>query len=98
MCLGSHNVADLDPVWFRHHIGVVSQEPVLFACSISDNISFGREDATHKEIVEAAKQANAHDFVSSFDVSMCSKHFYQHFINALAASPFTFYTCTMDNL
>ena len=68
--LGGHNVAELDPVWFRNHIGVVSQEPVLFACSISDNISFGREDATHEEIVEAAKQANAHDFVSSFDVSI----------------------------
>ena len=57
-------------MWFRNHIGVVSQEPVLFACSISDNISFGREDATHEEIVEAAKQANAHDFISSFDVSV----------------------------
>ena len=68
-CVGGHNLADLDPVWFRHHIGIVSQEPVLFACSISDNISFGREDATHEEIVEAAKQANAHDFISSFDVS-----------------------------
>ena len=68
--LGGHNVAELDPVWFRNHIGVVSQEPVLFACSISDNISFGREDATHEEIVEAAKQANAHDFVCSFDVSI----------------------------
>ena len=67
--IGGHSLADLDPVWFRHHIGVVSQEPVLFACSISDNISFGRGDATHEEVVEAAKQANAHDFISSFDVS-----------------------------
>ena len=70
LILGGHNVTELDPVWFRNHIGVVSQEPVLFACSISDNISFGRGDATHEEIVEAAKQANAHDFISSFDVSV----------------------------
>ena len=61
-------MAELDPVWFRRHIGVVSQEPVLFACSISDNISFGKEDATSDEIIEAAKQANAHDFITSFQV------------------------------
>jgi len=66
---GGHNVAELDPVWYRRHIGVVSQEPVLFACSISSNISFGKDDATHEEIVEAAKQANAHDFITSFEVS-----------------------------
>ena len=66
--LGGHNLAELDPVWFRQHIGVVNQEPVLFACSISDNISFGKEDATSDEIIEAAKQANAHDFITSFEV------------------------------
>lgn len=54
----------------------MSQEPVLFACTISDNISFGREDATHEEIVEAAKQANAHDFVTSFEVSVVPFYVY----------------------
>lgn len=69
MSVGGYDLVELDPVWFRQCIGVVSQEPILFACSISENISFGRGDATHEEIVEAAKQANAHDFISAFDVS-----------------------------
>lgn len=55
-------------MWFRKHIGVVSQEPILFACSISDNIKFGKEDATDDEVIEAAKQANAHEFITSFEV------------------------------
>ena len=41
---------DLDPRWFRRHIGLVSQEPVLFACSIADNITYGKEDATKEEV------------------------------------------------
>ncbi|XP_027358813.1 ABC transporter B family member 15-like [Abrus precatorius] len=50
--------------WLRSQMGLVSQEPALFATSIKENILFGREDATHEEIVEAAKAANAHDFIS----------------------------------
>ena len=64
-----HDIAELDPVWFRRHIGVISQEPVLLTHSISDNISFGNENATRFEIVEAAKQANAHEFISRLEVS-----------------------------
>ena len=41
---------DLDPRWFRRHIGLVSQEPVLFACSIADNITYGKKDATKEEV------------------------------------------------
>lgn len=47
----------------RSHIGVVSQEPVLFEGSISENIKLGNVDATEEEIIEAAKVANAHHFV-----------------------------------
>ena len=47
---GGMDVSDLDPVWFRRYIGIVNQEPVLFATSIADNISFGKEDATHEEV------------------------------------------------
>ena len=57
---------ELDPSWLRQQIGVVSQEPILFATSIENNIRYGREDATEEEIVAAAKAANAHDFVSEF--------------------------------
>lgn len=48
--LSGRNLQDLDPQWFRKHMSVVSQEPVLFACSIADNIKFGREDATPEEV------------------------------------------------
>ena len=48
--LSGRNLKDLDPKWFRKHMSVVSQEPVLFACSIADNIKFGREDATPEEV------------------------------------------------
>ncbi|KAK6165545.1 hypothetical protein SNE40_022454 [Patella caerulea] len=50
--------------WLRQHIGIVSQEPTLFATTIADNISYGRAEVTHAEIEEAAKNANAHDFIS----------------------------------
>ena len=43
---------DLDPTWYRKHIGLVSQEPVLFACSIADNIRYGKEDASMEEVRE----------------------------------------------
>lgn len=48
--LGNHDIRELDPKWYRRRIGFVSQEPVLFACSIADNISYGREDATKEEV------------------------------------------------
>ncbi|XP_063963390.1 ABC transporter B family member 1-like [Lytechinus pictus] len=60
------DLASLDPRWFRQRISLVSQEPVLFACSIRDNIAYGR-NATDDEIYEAAKMANAHDFVTGFE-------------------------------
>jgi len=50
--------------WLRQHIGVVSQEPILFAMTIAQNIRNGRQDATHEDIVQAAKKANAHDFIN----------------------------------
>ncbi|KAL5717003.1 ABC-type xenobiotic transporter [Ranunculus cassubicifolius] len=49
----------------RHHMAMVPQEPCLFAATIYDNIAYGRESATETEIIEAATQANAHNFISS---------------------------------
>ena len=49
-CTGGRDIRDLDPSWFRKHIGLVSQEPVLFASSIRDNICYGRDDATQEEV------------------------------------------------
>ena len=56
---------ELNVKWLRSQIGVVSQEPVLFDTTIAENIRYGREDATLDEIMQAAKDANAHDFISS---------------------------------
>lgn len=44
----------------------MSQEPVLFAGTIAENISYGRKGASREEIVEAAKFANAHNFIEQF--------------------------------
>ena len=49
--------------WLRKQIGVVSQEPVLFATTIADNIRYGKIDVTQAEIEKAAQEANAHDFI-----------------------------------
>lgn len=49
----------------RDQIGIVLQETTLFAATIEENIAFGRPDATHEEVVEAAKAAQAHNFIIS---------------------------------
>ena len=49
----------------RQHIGLVQQEPALFATSIYENILYGREAAKGAEVEEAAKAANAHSFISA---------------------------------
>ncbi|KAJ4452139.1 hypothetical protein ANN_03657, partial [Periplaneta americana] len=58
------DVKELNVGWMRSHIGVVGQEPVLFGTTIKENIRYGREDATQQEIEDAAREANAHDFIS----------------------------------
>jgi len=62
--VGGKEVHSLNLKWLRNHIGVVSQEPVLFDTTIAENIRYGKEGATMKEIEDAAKNANAHDFIS----------------------------------
>ena len=50
----------------RDHIGIVQQDVYLFVGTIADNIRYGKPDATMEEIVEAAKNANAHEFIMGF--------------------------------
>lgn len=50
----------------RNNIGIVQQDVYLFAGTIMDNIRYGRPDATDEDVVRAAKNANAHDFIMSF--------------------------------
>lgn len=49
----------------RQHIGIVLQDSVLFTGTIADNIKYGRPDASEAEMIEAAKQAQIHDFIST---------------------------------
>lgn len=58
-----HDIRKLNVAWFRQHIGVVGQEPVLFQTTIAENIRYGNDNATIKEIEDAARLANAHDFI-----------------------------------
>ncbi|KAF0299443.1 ATP-binding cassette sub-family B member 8, mitochondrial [Amphibalanus amphitrite] len=63
--LDGHDLRSLDPHWLRGRvIGYINQEPVLFATSIRENIRYGREDATDEEVMQAARLANAHHFIS----------------------------------
>jgi ABC-type multidrug transport system fused ATPase/permease subunit len=64
VCIDGHNIRDFDLKWLHQHIGLVRQEPVLFACSIADNIRYGvHRHVTDEDIIRAAKVANAHEFV-----------------------------------
>ena len=49
----------------RRNIGIVQQDVYLFAGTVMDNIRYGKQDATEAEIIEAAKNANAHEFILS---------------------------------
>ncbi|XP_073310021.1 ABC transporter B family member 1-like [Primulina huaijiensis] len=61
--LDGHDIKTLDLRWLRQQIGLVSQEPALFATTINENILLGRPDASLIEIEEAARVANAHSFI-----------------------------------
>merc|ERR1712168_227944 len=60
------DVKELNLAWLRQQIGLVSQEPVLFDLSIEENIKYGdcSRKVTHDEVVKAASDANAHNFIS----------------------------------
>ncbi|MGH2189657.1 ATP-binding cassette domain-containing protein, partial [Enterococcus faecium] len=53
----------------RSHVGIVLQESVLFSGTIRENIAFGKPEATDEEIVQAAKQANIHEFIVNLEQS-----------------------------
>ncbi|XP_012529625.2 multidrug resistance protein homolog 49 isoform X2 [Monomorium pharaonis] len=58
------DVSSLNVHWLRSHIGLVGQEPVLFDTTIRENIRYGNDRITEEEMIKAAKEANAHDFIS----------------------------------
>ena len=59
------NVKDLNVSWLRKQICYVSQETVLFGSSIKENIQHGNGNISDKQITDAARTANIHDFISS---------------------------------
>jgi ABC-type multidrug transport system fused ATPase/permease subunit len=61
--LDGRDLADYERESLRHNIGVVLQDTLLFRASIADNIAYGIEQATREQIVEAAREANAHEFI-----------------------------------
>uniref|UniRef100_A0A8C6FFP6 Phosphatidylcholine translocator ABCB4 n=1 Tax=Moschus moschiferus TaxID=68415 RepID=A0A8C6FFP6_MOSMO len=65
--LDGHEAKKLNIQWLRAQLGIVSQEPILFDCSIADNIAYGDNSrpVTMPEIVSAAKAANIHPFIET---------------------------------
>ncbi|WP_291898532.1 ABC transporter transmembrane domain-containing protein [Maricaulis sp.] len=61
--LDDTDIRDVDPVALRNALAIVQQNAPLFSGSVSDNILFGRPDASREEVIEAARAANAHDFI-----------------------------------
>jgi ATP-binding cassette subfamily B multidrug efflux pump len=63
--VGGHDVRDYDVKVLRNNVSMVLQNNVLFSGSISDNLRWGNEDASEEEIIAAAKQAQADDFITA---------------------------------
>ncbi len=59
------DVRDVTRRSLRREIGVISQDPFLFSATVRENIAFGADDATDEQVVEAARAAQAHDFVEA---------------------------------
>jgi ABC-type multidrug transport system fused ATPase/permease subunit len=64
------NIREIDLEYLRAHIAIVPQEVMLFADTIQENIRFGRPEASTQEIEDAAKAANALEFIQSFPEGM----------------------------
>ncbi|XP_045813311.1 ABC transporter B family member 3-like [Trifolium pratense] len=64
--IDSINLREFQLKWIRQKIGLVSQEPILFAGSIKENIGYGKDAATDEEIRAAAELANAANFIDKF--------------------------------
>jgi ATP-binding cassette subfamily B protein len=60
-----HDIRDVTLASLRRSIGVVQQDVYLFAGTVAENIRYGKPEATHAQVVAAAKQANAHGFISA---------------------------------
>lgn len=64
ICIDGQNIRNIRQDDLRSHIAYVPQEPLLFHRSIRENIAYGRTDASDEEMMAAARQAEAHDFIA----------------------------------
>ena len=64
--IDDYDLRDVSLESLREQMGIVSQETLLLYGTVRDNIAYGKLDATNREIEEAAKAANAHDFIMNF--------------------------------
>lgn len=64
--LSGKDYKNLDSLWIRENISLVFQDNELFSSTIKENILYGKEKATDKEIIQALRLANAYDFVKKF--------------------------------
>jgi len=60
-----HDIRDVTLLSLRRQIGIVTQQTILFNDTVRNNISYGSRDCSEKEIIEAARAANAHEFIQN---------------------------------
>lgn len=65
--IDGQNIKDFTLKSLRNHIGIVQQDVYLFMGTIKENIRYGKPDASDEEVIAAAKAANAHEFIMSFE-------------------------------
>ena len=70
------DIRELDLKWLRQQVGVVNQEPALFATTIRENILYGKDDATLDEITRAAKLSEAYSFINNLPERYETQVFY----------------------
>ena len=61
MLIDGTDLKELNVGWLRDQMGIVGQEPVLFDCTIKENIRYAKEDATDEEITQACREVNIHE-------------------------------------
>lgn len=91
--LDGHGIKDLQLKWLREQMGLVSQEPALFATNIAGNILFGKSDADMNQITEAAKASNAHSFIEKLPKGYQTQ---VHFFFKCAILRYFQFNCTVD--
>lgn len=81
--------------WIRRKVGLVSQEPLLFATTIKENITYGKEDATIEEIKTAIELANAAKFVDKLPNVLLNLITFSNSILSLLANIFWVYDLSL---